>query len=85
MEPSRLPPTLHDCISNGILQMDNAAKLILAKMRREQFNEAAYYEFIRSDVALRATPTYGSLNRPFGPSIELLWGIANRMTVRLDT
>ncbi|VDM78461.1 unnamed protein product [Strongylus vulgaris] len=81
MEPSRLPPTLHDCISNGILQMDNAAKLILAKMRREQFDEAAYYEFIRSDVAPRATPTYDSLNHPFGPGIELLWGIANRMTI----
>ncbi|CAJ0596232.1 unnamed protein product [Cylicocyclus nassatus] len=78
-----LPSTLHDCISAGVLHVDTAAKLILSKMRREEFNEAAYYEFVQSDVAARATTTYGSLNRPLGRDLDLLWGIANRIIAEI--
>ncbi|VDN21940.1 unnamed protein product [Cylicostephanus goldi] len=63
--------------------MDKAADLILGKMRHEEFNEAAYYEF-ESDVTIRVSTTYGKLNRASGRDFELLWGIANRMTVRPD-
>ncbi|VDK42806.1 unnamed protein product, partial [Cylicostephanus goldi] len=78
-----LPSHLHDCIDGGVLQVDTAAKLILAKMRRDEFNEAAYYEFVQSDVVARATTTYGSLNRPLGRDLDLLWGIANRITAEI--
>ncbi|CAJ0604508.1 unnamed protein product [Cylicocyclus nassatus] len=65
------------------MHIDRAASLILSKMHRQEFNEAVYYEFIRSDIVLRVKVTYDSLNRMVGLDIYSLWHIANRMTVRL--
>ncbi|CAJ0599069.1 unnamed protein product [Cylicocyclus nassatus] len=53
-------------------------------MHRQEFNEAVYYEFIRSDIVLRAKVTYGSLNRMVGSDIHSLWHIANRMTAEIS-
>ncbi|CAJ0608158.1 unnamed protein product [Cylicocyclus nassatus] len=83
VQPLPLPRSLHECAENGILHIDRAARLILSKMHRKEFNEAVYYVFIRSDIVLRAKVTYGSLNCMVGSDIHSLWHIANRMTVRL--
>ncbi|CAJ0595562.1 unnamed protein product [Cylicocyclus nassatus] len=53
-------------------------------MRRHEFNEAVYYEFIRSDIVLRAKVTYGTLNRMVGSDIQSLWNIANRITAEIS-
>ncbi|CAJ0594561.1 unnamed protein product [Cylicocyclus nassatus] len=57
---------------NGIMHIDRATRLILSKMHRQEFNEAVYYEFIRSDIVLRAKVTYDSLNRMVGLDIHSL-------------
>ncbi|CAJ0603422.1 unnamed protein product [Cylicocyclus nassatus] len=78
-----LPATLHDCIERGVLNLDKAAKVILKNVREGKFNEATYYEFVRSEMAAKATPTYGSLNQLVGPDINFLWSIANRLTAEV--
>ncbi|CAJ0602014.1 unnamed protein product [Cylicocyclus nassatus] len=73
VQPLPLPRSLHECVENGILHIDRAAaRLILSKMHRQEFNEAVYYEFIRSDIVPRAKVTYGSLNRMVGSDIHSL-------------
>ncbi|RCN34069.1 hypothetical protein ANCCAN_20090 [Ancylostoma caninum] len=53
-EAPRPAGSLYDCITNGTIQMDKAAKLIMDQKKRRVFNKAAYEEFTRSEVATRA-------------------------------
>ncbi|RCN38689.1 hypothetical protein ANCCAN_15414 [Ancylostoma caninum] len=52
-EREQLPATLHECIVRGSLQMRKAAKLIAEQKKRGVFNQAAYKEFVNSEVATR--------------------------------
>ncbi|CAJ0599685.1 unnamed protein product [Cylicocyclus nassatus] len=38
VQPLPLPRSLHECVENGILHIDRAARLILSKMHRQEFN-----------------------------------------------
>ncbi|CAJ0602328.1 unnamed protein product [Cylicocyclus nassatus] len=43
VQPLPLPRSLYDCVEDGILHIDRAARLILSKMHRQEFSEAVYY------------------------------------------
>ncbi|CAJ0596127.1 unnamed protein product [Cylicocyclus nassatus] len=45
--------------------------------------DKAAKEFVRSEMAAKATPTYGSLNQLVGPDINFLWSIVNRLTAEV--
>ncbi|VDN23849.1 unnamed protein product [Cylicostephanus goldi] len=45
-QPPPLPISLQECVENGVLHIDRAARLILSEVRRREFN-AVYYEFVR--------------------------------------
>ncbi|CAJ0606480.1 unnamed protein product [Cylicocyclus nassatus] len=52
-ETRREPASLYECVSNGTLDMNKAARLILKQKRDGSFNQSVYDEFVRSEVASR--------------------------------
>ncbi|KAL6739207.1 hypothetical protein Aduo_012684 [Ancylostoma duodenale] len=55
-EPLR--ESLFDCISNGVLDMDNAGRVIYEQKQRGDFDQAEYDEFVKSEDAMLATPRF---------------------------
>ncbi|KAL6725240.1 hypothetical protein Aduo_007305 [Ancylostoma duodenale] len=45
--------TLYECISNGVLDMEAASRLIFTQKQRSTYNHSAYEEFIHSENASR--------------------------------
>ncbi|EYC22464.1 hypothetical protein Y032_0017g3366 [Ancylostoma ceylanicum] len=50
--------TLFDCISNGVLDMDRAGRVIFEQKLRGDFDQAQYDDFVNSEGAMRATPRF---------------------------
>ncbi|CAJ0594015.1 unnamed protein product [Cylicocyclus nassatus] len=61
-ELPELPSSLFDCVANGELRMELAAKLMLHRTNSGTFNYAAYDEFVSSNVAARAVSRYDGLD-----------------------
>ncbi|CAJ0603069.1 unnamed protein product [Cylicocyclus nassatus] len=61
-ELPELPSSLFDCVANGELRMELAAKLMLHRTKNGTFNYAAYDEFVSSNVAARAVSRYDGLD-----------------------
>ncbi|RCN38967.1 hypothetical protein ANCCAN_15098 [Ancylostoma caninum] len=52
-QPERPAQSLHECIVDGTLHMDRAAKFIFDQKQQRTFNQATYNEFVRSDLATK--------------------------------
>ncbi|RCN48556.1 hypothetical protein ANCCAN_05383 [Ancylostoma caninum] len=70
-EPEVAPTSLPQCVSNGVLHMDRAARLIWEKTQQCVFNQATYDEFVNSEVAGRAVFKFDGLYRMGDP--QAIW------------
>ncbi|VDK53643.1 unnamed protein product [Cylicostephanus goldi] len=83
---SREPTSLYACISNGTLDMDKAARLVLKQKRDGSFNQSIYDEFVRSEVASRVQYFRNTGTLDLGDTVlEMrLTGIINYMMAEIQ-
>ncbi|RCN30946.1 hypothetical protein ANCCAN_23278 [Ancylostoma caninum] len=78
-EPLR--ESLFDCISNGVLDMDSAGRIIYEQKRRGDFDQAEYDVFVNSEDAMMATLRFDMDDLNDMDDDQVLWHnmLANRL------